>query len=254
MQRGVCRIAASHRNLTLPGTSWQCRVQPTWIHLVPSCNKVGLFYPLFINEVIPAQHQHQAAGDSCLAPPSAHPRPVQLCRQALQQLSRSSPDPNCMIWKSLDTSSLQWALARVEANLFVFPFGQSAATPPTARKGSVLLRSTECFQEEQQLYNIPSSPEKTGAVNHRDSPVGNVSKVHWAWENSLLLLLGCWACMLNHSPSVLVGEGNGDKTTSSVQSFVLHIKGTNAAWLLDSQDAYHDEDYLFFLWQREKQI
>ncbi|EOB08055.1 HEF-like protein, partial [Anas platyrhynchos] len=44
------------------------------------------------------------------------------------------------------------------------------------RKGSVLLGSTECFQEEQQLYNIPSGPEKTGAVNHRDSPVGNVRK------------------------------------------------------------------------------
>ncbi|NWZ19843.1 CASS4 protein, partial [Asarcornis scutulata] len=56
-------------------------------------------------------------------------------------------------------------------------FTQSAATPPTARKGSVLLRSTECFQEEQQLYNIPSSPEKTGAVNHRDSPVGNLYDV-----------------------------------------------------------------------------
>uniref|UniRef100_A0A8C3C2W1 Cas scaffolding protein family member 4 n=1 Tax=Cairina moschata TaxID=8855 RepID=A0A8C3C2W1_CAIMO len=56
-------------------------------------------------------------------------------------------------------------------------FTRSAATPPTARKGSVLLRSTECFQEEQQLYNIPSSPEKTGAVNHRDSPVGNLYDV-----------------------------------------------------------------------------
>ncbi|XP_068556750.1 cas scaffolding protein family member 4 isoform X5 [Anas acuta] len=56
-------------------------------------------------------------------------------------------------------------------------FTRSAATPPTARKGSVLLRSTECFQEEQQLYNIPSGPEKTGAVNHRDSPVGNLYDV-----------------------------------------------------------------------------
>uniref|UniRef100_A0A8B9U7E1 Cas scaffolding protein family member 4 n=1 Tax=Anas zonorhyncha TaxID=75864 RepID=A0A8B9U7E1_9AVES len=56
-------------------------------------------------------------------------------------------------------------------------FTRSPATPPTARKGSVLLGSTECFQEEQQLYNIPSSPEKTGAVNHRDSPVGNLYDV-----------------------------------------------------------------------------
>ncbi|KAM9178211.1 cas scaffolding protein family member 4 [Mergus octosetaceus] len=56
-------------------------------------------------------------------------------------------------------------------------FTRSAATPPTARKGSVLLRSTECFQEEQQLYNIPSSPEKTGAVSHKDSPVGNLYDV-----------------------------------------------------------------------------
>ncbi|XP_071882629.1 cas scaffolding protein family member 4 isoform X5 [Anas platyrhynchos] len=56
-------------------------------------------------------------------------------------------------------------------------FTRSPATPPTARKGSVLLGSTECFQEEQQLYNIPSGPEKTGAVNHRDSPVGNLYDV-----------------------------------------------------------------------------
>ncbi|XP_035199606.1 cas scaffolding protein family member 4 isoform X2 [Oxyura jamaicensis] len=56
-------------------------------------------------------------------------------------------------------------------------FTRSAATPPTARKGSLLLRSAECFQEEQQLYNIPSGPEKTGAVSHKDSPVGNLYDV-----------------------------------------------------------------------------
>ncbi|NWS37487.1 CASS4 protein, partial [Probosciger aterrimus] len=55
---------------------------------------------------------------------------------------------------------------------------QSGATPPTARKGSVLVRSTECFQEEQkQLYNIPSSPEKAGGVTQKDSPVGNLYDV-----------------------------------------------------------------------------
>ncbi|NXI67582.1 CASS4 protein, partial [Anseranas semipalmata] len=54
---------------------------------------------------------------------------------------------------------------------------QSGATPPTARKGSVLLRSTECFQEEQQLYNIPSSPEKAGAIIQKDSPVGSLYDV-----------------------------------------------------------------------------
>ncbi|KAM6298502.1 cas scaffolding protein family member 4 [Aegotheles albertisi] len=55
---------------------------------------------------------------------------------------------------------------------------QSGATPPTARKGSVLVRSTECFQEEQkQLYNIPSSPEKAGGVIQKDSPVGNLYDV-----------------------------------------------------------------------------
>ncbi|NXA18034.1 CASS4 protein, partial [Ibidorhyncha struthersii] len=55
---------------------------------------------------------------------------------------------------------------------------QSGATPPTARKGSVLVRSTEGFQEEQkQLYNIPSSPEKAGAIIQKDSPVGNLYDV-----------------------------------------------------------------------------
>ncbi|NXP13779.1 CASS4 protein, partial [Thinocorus orbignyianus] len=55
---------------------------------------------------------------------------------------------------------------------------QSGATPPTVRKGSVLVRSTEGFQEEQkQLYNIPSSPEKAGAVTQKDSPVGNLYDV-----------------------------------------------------------------------------
>ncbi|XP_074699444.1 cas scaffolding protein family member 4 isoform X2 [Strix aluco] len=55
---------------------------------------------------------------------------------------------------------------------------QSGATPPTARKGSVLVRSPECFQEEQkQLYNIPSSSEKAGAVIQKASPVGNLYDV-----------------------------------------------------------------------------
>ncbi|XP_075295119.1 cas scaffolding protein family member 4 isoform X2 [Opisthocomus hoazin] len=55
---------------------------------------------------------------------------------------------------------------------------QSGATPPTARKGSVLVGSTECFQEEQkQLYNIPSSPEKAGAVIQKNSPTGNLYDV-----------------------------------------------------------------------------
>ncbi|NWU61190.1 CASS4 protein, partial [Pterocles burchelli] len=55
---------------------------------------------------------------------------------------------------------------------------QSGATPPTTRKGSLQVRSTECFQEEQkQLYNVPSSPEKAGAVSQKDSPVGNLYDV-----------------------------------------------------------------------------
>ncbi|NXE04790.1 CASS4 protein, partial [Lophotis ruficrista] len=55
---------------------------------------------------------------------------------------------------------------------------QSGATPPTTRKGSVLVRSTECFQEEQkQLYNIPSSPEKARGVIQKDSSVGNLYDV-----------------------------------------------------------------------------
>ncbi|XP_009081039.1 PREDICTED: cas scaffolding protein family member 4 [Acanthisitta chloris] len=50
---------------------------------------------------------------------------------------------------------------------------QSGATPPTARKGSVLVRSMESFQAEQkQLYNIPSSPDKAGAGIQKHSPVG----------------------------------------------------------------------------------
>ncbi|XP_071428898.1 cas scaffolding protein family member 4 isoform X2 [Pithys albifrons albifrons] len=55
---------------------------------------------------------------------------------------------------------------------------QSGATPPTTRKGSVPLRSTESFQAEQkQLYNIPPSPEKPGAGIHTDSPAGNLYDV-----------------------------------------------------------------------------
>lgn len=55
---------------------------------------------------------------------------------------------------------------------------QSGATLPPARKGSVPVRSTECFQEEQkQLYNILSSPEKAGGVTQKDSPVGNLYDV-----------------------------------------------------------------------------
>ncbi|NXY48387.1 CASS4 protein, partial [Ceuthmochares aereus] len=55
---------------------------------------------------------------------------------------------------------------------------QSSATPPSARKGSLLVRSTECFQEEEkQLYNISSSPEKAAAVIQKDSPVGNLYDV-----------------------------------------------------------------------------
>ncbi|XP_065610326.1 cas scaffolding protein family member 4 isoform X2 [Cyrtonyx montezumae] len=53
---------------------------------------------------------------------------------------------------------------------------QSGATPPAARKNSVLVRSPKCFQEEQQLYNIPSSSEKAEAVI-QDSAVGNLYDV-----------------------------------------------------------------------------
>ncbi|NWV24461.1 CASS4 protein, partial [Origma solitaria] len=55
---------------------------------------------------------------------------------------------------------------------------QSGATPPSTRKGSALGRSTESFQaEQQQLYNIPSSPEKAGAGSHKESPAGNLYDV-----------------------------------------------------------------------------
>ncbi|NWV05412.1 CASS4 protein, partial [Ptilonorhynchus violaceus] len=55
---------------------------------------------------------------------------------------------------------------------------QSGATPPSTRKGSLLGRSTESFQaEQQQLYNIPSNPEKAGAGSQRDSPAGNLYDV-----------------------------------------------------------------------------
>ncbi|OXB54780.1 hypothetical protein ASZ78_002826 [Callipepla squamata] len=53
---------------------------------------------------------------------------------------------------------------------------QSGATPPAARKSSVLDRSPKCFQEDQQLYNIPSSSEKAGAVI-QDSALGNLYDV-----------------------------------------------------------------------------
>ncbi|NXB81991.1 CASS4 protein, partial [Donacobius atricapilla] len=55
---------------------------------------------------------------------------------------------------------------------------QSGATPPSARKGSMLGRSTESFQAEQkQLYNIPSKPEQAGAGSQKDSPAGNLYDV-----------------------------------------------------------------------------
>ncbi|KAM7038111.1 cas scaffolding protein family member 4 isoform 2-T2 [Acridotheres tristis] len=53
---------------------------------------------------------------------------------------------------------------------------QSGATPPSTRKGSVLDRSTESFQEKQ-LYNIPSKPEQAGAGSQKDSPAGNLYDV-----------------------------------------------------------------------------
>ncbi|XP_068768939.1 cas scaffolding protein family member 4 isoform X2 [Struthio camelus] len=55
---------------------------------------------------------------------------------------------------------------------------QTGATPPTRRKRSALLGSTECFREEpNQLYDIPSSPEKAGTVIQKDSPVSNLYDV-----------------------------------------------------------------------------
>ncbi|NWU95791.1 CASS4 protein, partial [Upupa epops] len=55
---------------------------------------------------------------------------------------------------------------------------QSGATPPSTRKGSTLVRSPECFQDEQnKLYNIPHSPERARAVTKNDSPVGNLYDV-----------------------------------------------------------------------------
>ncbi|NWI56787.1 CASS4 protein, partial [Calyptomena viridis] len=55
---------------------------------------------------------------------------------------------------------------------------QSGATPPTTRKGSVPVKSSESFQAEQeQLYNIPSSLEKAGAGIQKDSPADNLYDV-----------------------------------------------------------------------------
>ncbi|NXF92278.1 CASS4 protein, partial [Eubucco bourcierii] len=55
---------------------------------------------------------------------------------------------------------------------------QSSATPPTTRKGSVPIRSTECFQEERkQLYKIPPSPEQVRAATKKESPSGNLYDV-----------------------------------------------------------------------------
>ncbi|KAM4762624.1 cas scaffolding protein family member 4 isoform 3-T3 [Cyanocitta cristata] len=55
---------------------------------------------------------------------------------------------------------------------------QSGAAPPSTQKGSMLGRSTESFQEEQkQLYNIPSNPEKAGAGSQKDSAAGNLYDV-----------------------------------------------------------------------------
>uniref|UniRef100_A0A8B9NVN9 Cas scaffolding protein family member 4 n=1 Tax=Apteryx owenii TaxID=8824 RepID=A0A8B9NVN9_APTOW len=57
-------------------------------------------------------------------------------------------------------------------------FTQSGATPPTRRKGSALFGSTECFREEpNQLYDIPSSPEKAGTIIQKDSAVSNLYDV-----------------------------------------------------------------------------
>ncbi|NXP52425.1 CASS4 protein, partial [Heliornis fulica] len=55
---------------------------------------------------------------------------------------------------------------------------QSSTTPPTTQKSSVLLRSKDCFQEEQKLlHNITSSPEKAGSVHQKDTPVGQLYDV-----------------------------------------------------------------------------
>ncbi|NXK35305.1 CASS4 protein, partial [Piprites chloris] len=54
----------------------------------------------------------------------------------------------------------------------------SGATPPTTQKGSMPVGPTENFQAEQeQLYNIPSSPGKAGAGIQKDSPAGNLYDV-----------------------------------------------------------------------------
>nr|XP_048676669.1 cas scaffolding protein family member 4 isoform X3 [Caretta caretta] len=53
-------------------------------------------------------------------------------------------------------------------------FTQRCATPPTARKGSMPILFKEYIQEEQQqLYDIPSSPEKAKIHVQQDSPVGS---------------------------------------------------------------------------------
>ncbi|NXG47997.1 CASS4 protein, partial [Psilopogon haemacephalus] len=55
---------------------------------------------------------------------------------------------------------------------------QSGATPPTTRKGSVPIRSLECFQEEQkQIYKIPPSPQPARAITKKESPSGNLYDV-----------------------------------------------------------------------------
>ncbi|NXD13783.1 CASS4 protein, partial [Nothocercus nigrocapillus] len=55
---------------------------------------------------------------------------------------------------------------------------RSGATPPTRRKGSALFGSTEAFQEEpNQVYDVPSSPEKAGNTIQKDSPGSNLYDV-----------------------------------------------------------------------------
>ncbi|XP_030389344.1 cas scaffolding protein family member 4 isoform X3 [Gopherus evgoodei] len=55
---------------------------------------------------------------------------------------------------------------------------QRCATPPAARKGSVPILYKEYIQEEQQqLYDIPSSLEKAEIYVQQDSPVGSVYDV-----------------------------------------------------------------------------
>ncbi|XP_009996946.1 PREDICTED: cas scaffolding protein family member 4 [Chaetura pelagica] len=105
-----------------------------------------------------------------------------LAAQLLSERTRSSTNQHLLTLPRASRASVP----NIRSEVYDVPSAQrrgsllarSGATPPTARKGSVLLRSTEHFQEEQeQLYSILSSPEKAAGVIQEDQPVSNLYDV-----------------------------------------------------------------------------